>query len=126
MAYIQHFLSELRRRNVYQVAVTYVVVGFFVIEAADVIVPRLGLPAWTVTLVITLAGLGFPIALVMAWALEMTPEGVRAEEPDVDEDGSVSETTAALGTLEAAGIVEQVGAECPQWRVVDGKEVAEV
>jgi len=95
MAYIQHFLSELRRRNVYQVAVTYVVVGFFVIEAADVIVPRLGLPAWTVTLVITLAGLGFPIALVMAWALEMTPEGVRAEEPDVDEDGSVSETTAA-------------------------------
>ena len=88
VAYIQHFLSELRRRNVYQVAVTYVVVGFFVIEAADVIVPRLGLPAWTVTLVITLAGLGFPIALVMAWALEMTPEGVRAEEPDVDEAGS--------------------------------------
>ena len=88
VAYIRHFLSELRRRNVYQVAVTYVVVGFFVIEAADVIVPRLGLPAWTVTLVITLAGLGFPIALVMAWALEMTPEGVRAEEPDVDEAGS--------------------------------------
>jgi hypothetical protein len=90
VSFIRQFLSELRQRDVYQVAVTYMVVGFFVIEAADVIVPRLGLPSWTVTLVITLAGLGFPIALVMAWALEMTPEGVRVEESAGEEaEGSV-------------------------------------
>jgi tetratricopeptide (TPR) repeat protein len=87
---IRHFLSELRRRDVYQVGVTYVVVGFFVIEAADLIVPRLGLPSWTVTLVITLVGLGFPIALGMAWALEMTPAGVRVEAAGEDGAGGAS------------------------------------
>jgi hypothetical protein len=74
---IRQFLSELRRRNVYRVAVTYVIVGVSVIEAADLTLTRLGLPGWTVTLVIVLVGLGFPIALVLAWALEVTPEGVR-------------------------------------------------
>jgi len=83
---IRQFLSELRRRNVYQVAVTYVFVGVFVIEAADLTLTRLGLPPWTVTLVIVLVGLGFPIALVLAWALEMTPEGVRVEEADGAEE----------------------------------------
>lgn len=79
---IRQCLSELRRRNVYRVAVTYVAVGFFVIAAVDLILTCLGLPAWTVTLVVVLVGLGFPIALVQAWALEVTPEGVRVEEPE--------------------------------------------
>lgn len=83
---IRQFLSELRRRNVYRVAVTYVVVGFFVIEGADLTLTRLGLPPWTVTLVIVLVGLGLPIALVIAWAFEVTPEGVRVEEPDGSEE----------------------------------------
>lgn len=78
---ILRFFGELKRRNVYQVAVTYAIVGFVLIQVADLTFVRLGLPPWTVTLVITLIGLGFPIALVMAWALEVTPEGVRVEEP---------------------------------------------
>lgn len=82
----RQFLSELRRRNVYRVAVTYVIVGFFVIEGADLVFPRIDLPPWTVTLVIALVGLGFPIALVLAWALEVTPEGVRVEEAEGSEE----------------------------------------
>lgn len=83
---IRQFLSELRRRNVYRVAVTYAAVGFVVIEAADLVFPRIDLPPWTVTLVIALVGLGFPIALVLAWALEVTPEGVRVEESEGSEE----------------------------------------
>lgn len=83
---IRQFLSELRRRNVYRVAVTYVIVGFFVIEGADLVFPRIDLPPWTVTLVIALVGVGFPIALVIAWAFEVTPEGVRVEETQASEE----------------------------------------
>ncbi len=91
---IERFLTELRRRKVYQVALAYVVVGFMVIEAADLTLVRLGLPSWTVTLVVALVGLGFPIALVLAWALEVTPEGVRVEET-VDEETEGTEKGAA-------------------------------
>lgn len=76
--------AELRRRNVFRVGTAYVVVAWLLIEVADTIFPRLGLPDWAVTLVIALVALGFPIALVLAWAYELTPEGVkrtRAIEP---------------------------------------------
>ena len=70
-------ISELKRRNVFRVATAYAVVGWLLIEISDTIFPNLGLPSWTVTLVIALVALGFPVALVLAWAFELTPEGVR-------------------------------------------------
>jgi adenylate cyclase len=81
MANLRNFLAELKRRRVIQVAVVYAVAGFAVIEAADVILPRLQIPDWTVTLVVVLIVLGFPIALVLAWAYDITPEGVQRTEP---------------------------------------------
>lgn len=69
--------SELRRRKVFRVAAVYAVVGWALIEFADTTFPRLTLPDWTPTLVLLLVLLGFPVALVLAWALEVTPEGVR-------------------------------------------------
>jgi TolB-like protein len=102
---IRQFLSELRCRNVYQVAVTYVVVGFFVIEGADLTLTRLGLPPWTVTLVIVLVGLGFPIALVMTWALEMTPEGVRVEEPEGSEETAPAPASSSLDLWVGASVL---------------------
>ena len=75
-------LSELKRRRVYRVAVVYAVVAFVIWQAAEIAVPGLNLPDWVLTLVILLTVLGFPIALVLAWALEITPEGVRRTEPD--------------------------------------------
>jgi TolB-like protein/Flp pilus assembly protein TadD len=68
--------GELKRRRVFRVAVVYGAVAFVVAQAADIAFPALQLPAWTVTLVVVLAILGFPLALVLAWAFEITPEGV--------------------------------------------------
>ncbi len=62
------FWSELKRRHVVRVAITYLVAGFVVIEAADILLPALNLQDWTVTLVVALTLLGFPIALALAWA----------------------------------------------------------
>jgi serine/threonine-protein kinase len=73
----QRFFAELKRRHVFRVIAVYGVVAFGIIEAADAIFPRMALPDWTVTFVVWLALLGFPIAIVLAWALEMTPDGVR-------------------------------------------------
>jgi len=74
-------LRELKRRKVFRVAGVYAVVAFVVVQVADIVFPALHLPAWTVTLVVALALLGFPIALVLAWALEVTPDGVKRTQP---------------------------------------------
>lgn len=71
------FLGELKRRNVVRVAVLYAVVGWLVLQIADLAMPRLGIPPWGVSLVIMLVVLGFPLALVLAWAYELTPEGIK-------------------------------------------------
>lgn len=78
---LERLVADLKRRNVFRVAAVYGVVGFGVIEAADVIFPRVPLPEWTVGLVVWLVLLGFPIALVLAWAFETTPTGVRRTAP---------------------------------------------
>jgi len=77
----KHFIDELRRRKVIRVAVVYAVVAWVLIQVAQATFPPLNLPQWTITLVIMLAILGFPISIAMAWALERTPEGVRRERP---------------------------------------------
>ena len=73
-AKLTRFLAELKRRKVYRVAVVYAVVGVALIEAADLILPRLLLPDWTVTLVVALVLLGFPVALALSWVFQVTPE----------------------------------------------------
>ncbi|HEX4637898.1 MAG TPA: tetratricopeptide repeat protein [Chthoniobacterales bacterium] len=77
------FFSELKRRNVYKVAVAYAVVGWVIAQIATQIFPFLEIPNWVVRLVIVLIAIGFPIALVIAWAFETTPEGIKRTE-DVD------------------------------------------
>jgi hypothetical protein len=77
------FFGELRRRNVYKVAVAYAIVGWLVIQVATQVFPFLEIPIWVVQLVIALVAIGFPVALVIAWAFELTPEGIQRTE-DVD------------------------------------------
>ena len=74
------FFSELKRRNVYKVAVAYAVVGWLLAQIATQIFPFLEIPNWIVRLVIVLIAIGFPIALVIAWAFEATPEGIKRTE----------------------------------------------
>src|SRR5438876_5806517 len=78
-----NFFAELKRRNVYKVAVAYAIVGWLSIQIATQIFPFLEIPNWIVRLVIVLIAIGFPIALVIAWAFELTPEGLKRTE-DVD------------------------------------------
>jgi TolB-like protein/Flp pilus assembly protein TadD len=75
-----NFFSELKRRNVYKVAVAYAVVGWVIAQIATQIFPFLEIPNWVVRLVIVLIAIGFPIALVIAWAFEATPEGIKRTE----------------------------------------------
>src|SRR5437867_3595318 len=74
------FFSELKRRNVYKVAVAYAIVGWLIAQIATQIFPFLEIPNWVVRLVIVLIAIGFPIALVIAWAFEATPQGIKRTE----------------------------------------------
>ena len=77
------FFAELRRRNVYKVAVAYGVVGWLLVQVATQVFPFFDIPNWAVRLVVLLIIVGFPISLVIAWAFEITPEGIKRTE-DVD------------------------------------------
>ena len=77
----QGLFAELKRRHVYRVAVAYAVVGWLVIQAAATVSPYLHLPDTLTTMVIVVVALGFPVAIILAWAFEVTPGGVRRTEP---------------------------------------------
>src|SRR5216110_1031063 len=74
------FFGELKRRNVYKVAVAYAIVGWLLVQIATQVFPFLEIPNWVVRLVIALVAIGFPIALVITWAFELTPEGIKRTE----------------------------------------------
>src|ERR1700732_3763081 len=75
----KRFFSELKRRNVYKVAVAYAVVSWLLIQIATQVFPFFAVPNWAIRLVVLLLVLGFPIALVLSWAFEITPEGIKLE-----------------------------------------------
>ncbi|MBA2269164.1 MAG: tetratricopeptide repeat protein [Chthoniobacterales bacterium] len=100
---LRNFFAELKRRNVYKVAVAYAVVAWLVIQISDTVFPRLNLPDWAVTLVIVLLLLGFPVALIFAWAFELTPEGIKRTE-DVAPGESITRTTGRKLTVLVATI----------------------
>ena len=77
------FFGELKRRNVYKVAIAYAVVAWLLMQVATQVFPFLEIPNWAIRLVIMLIAIGFPIAIVIAWAFELTPEGLKRTE-DVD------------------------------------------
>jgi TolB-like protein len=83
---------ELKRRNVFRVAIAYVVVTWLLLQVVDILVPMLTLPEWVGRLVFLLLIIGFPIALLFAWAFEMTPEGVKLEK-NVDRSASITHAT---------------------------------
>ena len=78
---LPRFLTELKRRKVYRVALVYSAVGWALLEMADLVLPRLGLPDWTVNAVLAIVLLGFPIAIVFAWIFDLSPQGVVRTEP---------------------------------------------
>ena len=80
---IDNFFAELKRRNVYKVAVAYAVVGWLLVQVTTQVFPIFEIPNWALRLIVLAIIIGFPIALVLAWAFELTPEGIKRTE-DVD------------------------------------------
>jgi serine/threonine-protein kinase len=81
---LSNFFQELKRRNVYKVAAAYAVVGWLLVQIATQVFPFFEIPNWAVRLIVLAIVIGFPIALVVAWAFELTPEGLkRTEEVDL-------------------------------------------
>jgi len=92
------FLAELRKRKVFQVAIGYLAVAWLLVQVTATILPAFDMPVWTLRLVVLLFALGFPVALLMAWSLELTPDGVKLD---------VS-TTAGKGMLAVAAALMAV------------------
>jgi TolB-like protein/Tfp pilus assembly protein PilF len=85
------FIKELKRRNVIRVAIAYAIAAWLLIEISATTFPMLRLPEWTATFVTVLLLIGFPVALIFAWAFELTPEGLKREK-DVDRSQSITRT----------------------------------
>ena len=81
------FIQELTRRNVFRVAAIYVIVSWLLMQIGDVMFPALRLPEWTTTMLVAFLLLGLPIALVLSWAYEATPDGIKRTS-DVEPDES--------------------------------------
>jgi TolB-like protein/Tfp pilus assembly protein PilF len=132
-------MTELKRRNVFRVGVAYAIVSWLLVEVASVVLPTFGAPEWVMKVFTFLVTLGFPLALILAWAFELTPEGIKRE-AEVDRTGSITRVTgrkfdfAIIGLLVLAVVFLIVDnyvletdpdqAEVATERVLGGVEVA--
>ena len=89
---LQNFFAELKRRNVYKVAVAYGVVAWLVIQAASIFLPAFNAPQWAMQIIILILVVGFPIALAFSWAFEITPKGI-VRESEVNPNASITHLT---------------------------------
>ena len=76
--FMSGFFQELQRRKVYRVAAAYIIAAGFIIQIGSAVIPAWELPNWTLRLVIVLLLVGFPVALILAWAYDVTPQGIQA------------------------------------------------
>jgi TolB-like protein/Tfp pilus assembly protein PilF len=102
------FFAELRRRNVYKVAVAYIVGGWALAQGLAQVLPIFSVPNWVIQLIVLLIILGLPIALGLAWAFELTPEGLKRTE-DVDEVAAAAHKKRAWIYVVIAGTLVSVG-----------------
>jgi TolB-like protein len=90
----RNFFAELKRRNVYKVAAAYAVVAWLLIQLASILFPTFEAPPWVMKVFVATVALGFPIALILAWAFELTPEGIKRTD-EVAPDESIRDRTGA-------------------------------
>ncbi len=103
------FFGELKRRNVYKVAVAYAIVGWLLVQIATQVFPFLEIPNWVVRLVIALVAIAFPIALVIAWAFEITPQGIERTEVADTMPAAAGQKKHAWIYIAIAGAVFSIG-----------------
>jgi len=98
------FFAELKRRNVFKVAAAYIIVGWLIMQAGEVMSPALRLPDWINSALAFFLILGFPLAMFFAWAFEMTPEGLKKEK-EVDRSQSITQVTSRKLDLTIIGLL---------------------
>ena len=86
------FFGELKRRNVFRVAIAYLVVAWLLMQIADVVLGNIAAPAWVFQVLLLFLSIGLPIEVIFAWAFEMTPEGLKRDR-DVDRSKSITSRT---------------------------------
>ncbi len=91
--------SELKRRNVIRVVLAYLVVGWIVLQVADIVAPAMSLPDWSIPLLIFIGAAGFPFAIIFAWAFELTPEGLKRSDEVHPEESIARDTGMKLNGL---------------------------
>src|SRR5438445_6109816 len=87
-----NFFAELKRRNVYKVAVAYAVVAWLLLQASSIFLPAFDAPPWVMKIFIIVIIFGFPVALILSWAFEITPEGIKLES-EIEPNKSVTRRT---------------------------------
>src|SRR6266571_6261363 len=87
-----NFFAELKRRNVYKVAVAYAVVAWLLIQAASIFLPAFDAPPWVMKIFIIVIIFGFPVALIFSWAFEITSEGIKLES-EIEQSKSITRRT---------------------------------
>ena len=89
---LSNFFAELKRRNVYKVAVAYAVVAWLLLQAASIFLPAFDAPPWVMKIFIIVIIFGFPVALIFSWAFEITPEGIKLES-EIEPNKSIKRRT---------------------------------
>jgi adenylate cyclase len=116
------FYSELRRRNVFKVGIVYFAVAWLLLQVSDTLGPALRLPEWFVSAVAFLLILGFPVAIIFAWAFELTPDGLKAETKTESTGTTTDGTGGKLNYVVAAAVVFAVGYFVLEKVVLDAPE----
>src|SRR5216117_2527109 len=89
---IDNFFAELKRRNVYKLAIAYVVVSWLLLQAASIFLTAFDAPPWVMKVFIIVIIFGFPVALIFSWAFEITPEGIKLES-EIEPNKSIKRRT---------------------------------
>lgn len=110
------FIAELKQRNVFKVATIYVVVSWLILQVVSIVFPVFEIPNWASRLVVVLLGLGFPVALVMAWAFDLTPEGIKWQDREGEHHVNTHVWDWILAVLLVVAISLLVMSEVGKWQ----------
>jgi TolB-like protein/Flp pilus assembly protein TadD len=105
----RNFFDELKRRNVYKVATAYAVISWLIIQAGSIVFPAFDAPPWLMKVIITLIAIGFPIAIALAWAFDITPEGIKRSETAVPQDWAGHRKGRKLAVITIVAALAAVG-----------------
>ncbi|MCW8925546.1 MAG: hypothetical protein OQJ84_04755, partial [Xanthomonadales bacterium] len=86
------FFGELKRRNVFKVGVSYIVTAWILLQVVDIVLENIATPEWVMQVFMLAVAIGFPFALIFAWAFELTADGIKLEK-DVDKSQSITHVT---------------------------------